>query len=66
MNEASFEGNCLLFTTGEFIAGDGSFDPKWGSNFYCVFTLFAGITSLIIAFIQLVRMSVFLCRRTDR
>jgi hypothetical protein len=66
MNEASFQGHCLLFTSGEFIAGDGSFDPTWGSNFYCGFTLFAGITSLIVSFIQLVRISLFLCKGTDR
>lgn len=66
INEASFKGNCLLFTTGEFIAGDGSFDPEWGSNFYCGFTLFVGIASLTISFIQLVRMAAFLCQGTDR
>lgn len=66
MNEASFKGNCLLFTSGQFIAGDGLFDPKWGSNFYCGFTLFVGILSLLIAGLQLVRMSIFLYKGSDR
>lgn len=65
MHEASFQGHCLLFTTGTFVSSDGSFDPQWGSGFYCGFTLFVGIISFIIALVQLVRMCIFLCKNTD-
>ena len=66
MNEANFKGHCLLFASGEFETRDGSFDAKWGSNFYCGFTLFVGIASLTTAFVQMVRMAIFLYKSTDR
>jgi hypothetical protein len=65
MHEASFQGHCLLFTKGSFISENGSFDPDWGSSFYCGFTTVVGFLSFFISLIQLVRICIFLCKSTE-
>lgn len=66
MHEANFKGHCLLYTTGVFKSEDGKFEPIWSSSFYCGFTLVVSIFMVILSFVQFLRMSIFMSKRTDR
>lgn len=66
LNLYQFGGHCLLFTSGQYVEEDGTFDPNWSSPAYCGFTLFVGISVFLVAFIQSVRKIVLLCKGIDR
>ena len=63
---SNFKGNCSLFTRGTFIEDDGRFEPDWASCFYCGWTLFVGIITLIASFVQIIRMIRFIKNGADR
>ncbi|CAG2159588.1 unnamed protein product [Oppiella nova] len=61
----SFCGHCSLYSTGQYVEEDGSFDPNWSSVFHCVFTLTTAIILFGTAFIQMCRKFILLYRGTD-
>uniref|UniRef100_A0A182NZY9 Transmembrane protein 179 n=1 Tax=Anopheles epiroticus TaxID=199890 RepID=A0A182NZY9_9DIPT len=53
----SFDGHCLLFTTGTWQEKDGLFDVRWASEAYCNYPIIVGVCLFIIAGVQIYRYS---------
>ncbi|KAG8184293.1 hypothetical protein JTE90_008978 [Oedothorax gibbosus] len=64
LNLECFRGHCLLFTTGSF-GDDGNFNAEWASKGYCIYTLFVSYLTVLVSFIQALRMFSLLRRETD-
>lgn len=50
-----FNGHCLLFTTGTWSEDNGLFDVKWGSKFFCDFTIITGFFLFLVSSIEIYR-----------
>ncbi|KAI9576955.1 transmembrane protein 179 [Glossina fuscipes] len=55
VNQHSFCGHCLLFTTGKWREADGMFDARWSSSGFCIFPLFTGVFIFIVSCGQIYR-----------
>lgn len=64
VNLRDMKGNCLLYTTGEFL-DTGDFVPKWASFSYCTYTTVLSCLLNLVSLIQLTRMSYFLRKGVD-
>uniref|UniRef100_A0A182MU20 Transmembrane protein 179 n=1 Tax=Anopheles culicifacies TaxID=139723 RepID=A0A182MU20_9DIPT len=61
----SFDGHCLLFTTGTWQEKDGLFDVKWASEAYCNYPIVVGVCLFIIAGVQIYRMAILAYRELE-
>lgn len=64
-HNSDFNGNCLLFSSGDWQEDTGLFDVKWASKFYCNFTILTGVFLLLVSSVEIYRyesdFSLFLC-----
>lgn len=50
-----FNGECILFSMGNWNENNGLFDVKWASIFYCNFTILTGFFLFFVSLIEIYR-----------
>lgn len=58
INFHQFGNHCLLFTGGEYLQDNGDFDPQWSSAGYCLYSIILSAVIILIALVQIVRISI--------
>uniref|UniRef100_A0A2M3ZAU0 Transmembrane protein n=1 Tax=Anopheles braziliensis TaxID=58242 RepID=A0A2M3ZAU0_9DIPT len=61
----SFDGHCLLFTTGTWQEKDGLIDLRWASEAYCNYPIIVGTALFIISVVQIYRMALLAYRQLE-
>ncbi|XP_053680537.1 transmembrane protein 179 [Anopheles nili] len=62
----SFDGHCLLFTSGTWQEKDGLFDVRWASKAYCNYPIIVGVNLFIISGLQIYKMAFLAYRELER
>ncbi|CRK89272.1 CLUMA_CG003031, isoform A [Clunio marinus] len=57
LNQYLFDGHCLLFSGGSWQEDDGLLNIAWANKLYCAFPILTGIVTLIIATVQIYRLT---------
>lgn len=66
VNISNFNGNCILFSSGEYQSPSGKFDVTyWAYGSSCVFVLFLSMLTLVVSILQTIRLSTHLIKNTD-
>ena len=60
INNAQFNGHCLLFSSGKWTQNSTYLDVDWGSNSYCDFPLTISIMSMLFALFYIFWLSIHL------
>lgn len=50
-----FNGECILFSMGNWNENNGLFDVKWASIFYCDFTILTGFFLFFVSLVEIYR-----------
>lgn len=54
-HQKDFNGQCLLFSEGDWNENSGLFNVKWASTVYCYFTRITGYVLILVSSVEIYR-----------